>query len=219
MLDPILRKIRKNLKHQNLIIGKEEKYFNAAVLIPLIEINHEVHLLFQIRSESIRQGGEIGFPGGMKEDEDLGDYEKTAVRETCEELGVQEDQIKVIGHLGTLVAHSGVTIDVYTGILDIKDLSELTLNEEVASVFTIPLNVLEDIEPEIHYVRMEVQPSFVDEEDNQIILIPSKSLGLPDKYDKPWGMRKRKVYFYRYEDHIIWGMTGEITYTFLQLLG
>jgi hypothetical protein len=118
-----------------------------------------------------------------------------------------------------LVAHSGITIDVYTGVLKIKDIDQLHLNEEVASVFTVPLKVLQSMKPEIHYVRMEVQPSFIDEENNEVILLTSKALGLPEKYDKPWGMRKRKVYFYRYEGHIIWGMTGEITFSFLELIG
>jgi len=217
MLDPILRKLKKNLKHTDIIIGKEDKYLNAAVLIPLIEIKDEIHILYQVRSEHIRQGGEIGFPGGGKEDADEGDYERTAVRETSEELGIEEGKIEVIGHLGTLVAHLDVTIDVFVGVIKIHDLEVLNLNEEVASVFTVPLETLLNMKTEIHYVDMEVKPSFIVEEGDEVIALTFKSLGLSDKYDRPWDKQKRKVYFYRYDHHIIWGMTGEITKAFLDL--
>ena len=40
--------------------------------------------------------GEISFPGGAAEEGD-GDLIDTAVRETCEEIGICKDQIKVIG--------------------------------------------------------------------------------------------------------------------------
>ncbi|MCF8020380.1 MAG: CoA pyrophosphatase [Vallitaleaceae bacterium] len=217
MLDPILKKLKKNLKHTDILIGKEDKYLNAAVLIPLIELKNEIHILYQVRSEHIRQGGEIGFPGGGKEEVDEGDYERTAVRETSEELGIDEDMIEVIGHLGTLVAHSDVTIDVFVGVLKIHDLDDLNLNEEVASVFTVPLEILLNMKTEIHLVDMEVKPSFIVEEGDEVIALTSKSLGLPDKYDRPWVKQKRKIYFYRYDHHIIWGMTGEITKAFLDL--
>lgn len=67
MLEDFIRKIKKNLESNPNIIGKEKKYMNASVFIPLIEIDNEVHVLYQVRSEHIRQGGEIGFPGGMVE--------------------------------------------------------------------------------------------------------------------------------------------------------
>ncbi|MDF1617600.1 NUDIX hydrolase [Petrocella sp. FN5] len=217
MLDPILKKLKKNLKHTDILIGKEDKYLNAAVLIPLIDMKDDIHVLYQVRSEHIRQGGEIGFPGGGQENVDKGDYERTAVRETSEELGIEEGKIEVIGHLGTLVAHSDVTIDVFVGVLKIDDLEVLDLNEEVASVFTVPLEILLNMKTEVNYIDMEVKPSFIVEEGDEVKALTSKSLGLPDKYDRPWVKHKRKVYFYRYNHHIIWGMTGEITKAFLDL--
>lgn len=217
MIDGIIEKLSGKLKGVSCIIGKKEQYINAAVLIPLIKINDELHVLYQVRSNHIRQGGEISFPGGMQESVDHGDYSVTAIRETSEELGIEEGCIELLGQLGTLVSHSGITIDVFVGSVNIKDLSELNLSEEVAEIFTVPLTELLDMTAEIHYVRMEMQPSFIDENGEKVVLLPSKSLGLPKKYDKPWGSRKRKIYFYRYKEHIIWGMTGEMTYTFLKL--
>lgn len=218
MLDRILRQLKKNLKTRSNIIGKERKYKNAAVLIPIIEIDKEIHVLFQVRAEHIRQGGEIGFPGGMVEEEDQGDYKKTAVRETIEELGIKERQIEVIGYLGTYVAGFDVTIDVYVGVIDIKNIDTLPLSEEVASVFTVPLKKLIEVEPEIHYIDMEIQQRFIDEQGDEVVLLDAESLGLPERYQKPNYKQKRKIYFYRHDGHTIWGMTGEILFEFLEIL-
>lgn len=218
MLDKVLRSLRKSLKNNPGILGKERKYRNAAVLIPIVLMDDEIHILYQVRSEHIRQGGEVGFPGGMLEKADKGDYEVTAIRETVEELGIPAAKIDTVGFLGTYVAHLDVTIDVYVGVLDIENLGELTLSEEVASVFTVPLAELLIMSPEIHYIKMRIQQTFVDDEGEEMALLDAKSLGLPEKYERPYYTRKRKVYFYRYEDKTIWGMTGEMTYEFLKIL-
>jgi hypothetical protein len=33
---------------------------------------------------------------------------------------------------------------------------------------------------------------------------------LPQTYQQPWGHKKHKVYVYKYEDEVIWGMTAVI---------
>lgn len=218
MIDRVTKELKNKIQAHCKLIGKERKYSNAAVLIPLVEIGGEYHVLFQVRSDHIRQGGEVGFPGGMIEPEDKGDYQETAIRETIEELGVERKQIKTLGYFGTYVAHSDVTIDVYAAEVQIKSIESLELSKEVASVFTVPLVGLLNMEPEIHFIQMRVQQSFVDEEGDEVVMLDIKALGLPEKYGQPWRMRKRKVYFYRYEDYIIWGMTGEILYEFMEIL-
>lgn len=218
MLDKVLRQLKKELKHHGNIMGKERKYRNASVLIPLVEVDDEVHVLFQVRADHIRQGGEIGFPGGMAEQEDQGDYERTAIRETEEELGIASDRIETIGYLGTYVAHSDVTIDVYVGVLHCRHLSDLILSEEVSEVFTVPLDALRHMTPEIHSINMKIQQHFIDEQGDEVVLLDAKSLGLPERYQKPYYDRKRKVYFYRYQDRTIWGMTGEMLFEFLTLI-
>ena len=64
-----------------------------AVLLPLIEVENETHILFEVRSMSLRrQPGEICFPGGKIDPEDL-DQKQCAIRETSEELGINEEDI------------------------------------------------------------------------------------------------------------------------------
>ena len=93
----------------------KDKYFNSAVLVPLIEIENKIHFLFEKRATNIRQGGEVSFPGGefdQKKDQSL---RQTALRETSEELGLAQEKIKIIGKIGTLVAPMGGTGEAVMG--------------------------------------------------------------------------------------------------------
>jgi len=122
------------------ILGKD-KYFNSAVLVPIVEIDSQLHLLFEKRSNHIRQGGEVSFPGGeFDKNKDQG-LRQTAIRETKEELGLPEDKIKIIGKLGTIVAPMGLTIDAFVGLVSIQNIDELTIDKnEVEKVFLVPID-------------------------------------------------------------------------------
>ena len=80
------------------ILGKD-KYFNSAVLIPLIQVNEELHFLFEKRANHIRQGGEVSFPGGEFDSKKDQSFRQTAIRETSEELGIPAEIIKVMARL------------------------------------------------------------------------------------------------------------------------
>ena len=81
------------------------KYY--AILVPMIKINHELHLLFEVRSSELkRQPGEICFPGGKKELNET--FEETAIRETIEELNISSDNIEVIGELPSVSTHYNI---------------------------------------------------------------------------------------------------------------
>ena len=75
--------IRDRLPALPRIIGKNE-YFNSAVLILLLNIDDEIHILFQKRASHIRQGGEVCFSGGEFDITKDNDYSQTAIRETSE---------------------------------------------------------------------------------------------------------------------------------------
>src|SRR5687767_10591695 len=84
----------------------------AAVLVPLIGgvEGRELELLLVRRSEQTpRHAGEIGFPGGAAEPEDLGP-EATALRETEEELGVGPAEIEVFGELDGVITSSSFSV-------------------------------------------------------------------------------------------------------------
>ena len=76
-----------------------------AVLIPLVEKEGELHILFEVRQAGIRQGGEICFPGGMIEEGETA--EEAAVRETAEELLIPAEKIEVIAPMHVMSGPGG----------------------------------------------------------------------------------------------------------------
>ncbi|HBG05406.1 MAG: coenzyme A pyrophosphatase [Geobacteraceae bacterium GWC2_58_44] len=198
-------------------IQGREKYFNSAVLVPFVFLNDEFHLLFQKRASSISQGSEICFPGGKHEPAIDHDFKCTAVRETAEELGIDKNDVKVFGQLDTIVAPMGAIVETYIGVLDKMVLDKIKLDRrEVDAVFIIPISYFNTIELENYYVRVEIHPSVTDEAGNETVLLPSKELGLPDKYQRPWGGKKHRVLIYKTEHGVIWGITAEIIFEMLQ---
>ena len=211
MTEEELKYLKGNLENNEKIIGKERKYFNSAVLIPLLKLDGEYQLLFQRRAAEISQPREICFPGGKYEEESDNNYQETAIRETKEELGVAEESINCLGKLGTIVAPLGVTIDAFLGEINISSLKELNLNyEEVVEVFTIPLQYFKNNEPEEYYVLIKMHPYDIDENGEKMTLLPVEDLNLPDKYSTPWQGNQHNILVYPTSNGVIWGITAEL---------
>ena len=79
---------------------------DAAVLIPLFERDGDLHAVFTERRHDLnKHAGEISFPGGRQEEPDE-DLRATALRETWEEIGLDSDDVELVGALppvGTFV--------------------------------------------------------------------------------------------------------------------
>ena len=218
MDNKMLENLIGNLPGSPNILSKD-RYFNSAVLVPLIKIDNEYHMLFQKRAATIRQGSEICFPGGMYDPEKDDDFRKTAVRETVEELGIHPDSIKVKGQMDTLVASAGATVDSYLAVLDINYPQDLKLNEdEVEKTFLLPVNYFKENPPETYKVRLEVQPAYTNSKGEDVTLFPAKALGLPERYHKPWGGLHHRVLVYHSDEGIIWGITAEIIFDIINKL-
>jgi 8-oxo-dGTP pyrophosphatase MutT (NUDIX family) len=218
MNESLIKKLKKNLKNRGCIIGKD-KYFNSAVLIPIIEIENEYHLLFEKRSENIRQGGEVSFPGGEYDSKYDMNIQETAVRETVEELGITMDQMTVIGCMGILVAPMGITVDTFISFLNVNDISELQFDrKEVERVFTIPISYFIKNQPSKYFVHLEVHPNKKNDKGKITESLPVKKLGLPDRYSKPWQGNKHRILVYETYEETIWGITAELVFEFCKLL-
>ncbi len=189
------------------------KYINSAVLVPLIEIKGIYHLLFQKRAQSISQGSDICFPGGVFDRETDKSFLDTALREIYEELGIDSSQLRVLGRFDTVVAPMGVTIDSFPVVLDSEAAGGMKINsQEVENVFTIPVEWFKKNPASKYHVRLEVQPSYLDKHGEEVILFPSRQLGLPERYHKPWGHRKYSILSYSTAHGVIWGVTAEIVH-------
>ncbi|WP_455256782.1 NUDIX hydrolase [Peptoniphilus asaccharolyticus] len=184
-------------------IGVKNKY---SVLIPLIEIDGELNLLYEIRSKSLRnQPGEISFPGGRIEDGE--DYIQAAIRETSEELCIPEDKIEVVAEGDFLINPYHAIIYSVVGKLNVDAAEIKASRDEVDSVFYVPLKYFLENEPDIYELDLKVNSS----EDFPYELIPN---GKNYKFKR--GMDR--VHFYKYKGKIIWGFTAKLTYNFIQSL-
>lgn len=113
----------------------------AAVLIGLIERHGQLHVLMTKRASHLKHHpGQIAFPGGKYETSDtcLGD---TAVRETVEEVGIDESQITIIGELPSLPTISQFSVTPYIAVIDSNYTPKIDPNE-VAEVFEVPASFL-----------------------------------------------------------------------------
>ncbi|MFK4785964.1 NUDIX hydrolase [Fusobacterium sp. MFO224] len=193
-------------KCETIIIGSERN-INSSVLVLFCEIDGEINILFEKRAESISQGGEVSFPGGVRDKKDKFSME-TALRETFEEIGIRPERIKRRREYGTLVIPTGVIIQVNVGYIDNFSFEELKLNkDEVEKVFFVPLEYFMKNKPIIEEIMVENVPSF--NKNGKNINFPAKELGLPSMYNEPWG-KERRVFLYPYNGEMIWGITGEI---------
>lgn len=200
------------------IIGKD-RYLNSAVLMPIALTDEKEYLLFEKRSASVRQPGEISFPGGHYDSELDRDFMDTAIRETVEELGIPRHKITVLGKLGTLVTPMGIIVETFIGRLDFQLLDEIRFDSgEVDKIFLVPLNFFINTQPEIYENQLQLHPYIVDENGKKIDLLPVKELGLPERYANPWKKGKHRVIVYRYENEIIWGITAELIYELVNRL-
>ncbi|WP_100013066.1 NUDIX hydrolase [Lentibacillus sediminis] len=201
----LLNVIAKLKNRQPSILGSE-KFRKSAILLPLLEIDNEIHILFEVRSMQMRsQPGDTCFPGGRIEPEDSGPL-AGAIRETTEELGLPETAIQNIVPLDYIVSDSGRLIYPYAGILTQTD--KLNPNpEEVGEVFTVPLEYLLQTEPEVYKVNLQVIP-----EDN----FPLDLIVGGENYN--WQTRHVNEIFYRYDGKVIWGLTAKVLTHFLDLV-
>jgi 8-oxo-dGTP pyrophosphatase MutT (NUDIX family) len=114
----------------------------AAVLVPLVERDGEVHIVFTKRPDAMKHhAGEISFPGGSREAADA-DLVATALRETHEEIGLEPSRVEVIAQLDTMATiASNFVISPYVGV--VEELGELVADPiEVERILVVPLSEL-----------------------------------------------------------------------------
>lgn len=196
--------IFKQLHQRPAGIDKLDRLWNAAVLVPIVMTEQGPALLFEMRALTLnRQPGEICFPGGKYDCADK-DFMVTAVRETCEELGVSADDIEILGELDCLVTHMGPIIHPFVGVLN--GYEKIKFNpDEVQEVFTVPVRCLLEQEPKKASMQLADRPA----EDFPYDLVPGKK--------SSWRMHKEyNIYFYQYKHYVIWGLTARMLYAFLR---
>lgn len=182
-------------------------YQYYSVLVPLVEKDGELHILYEVRAESMkRQPGEVCFPGGRVENDESA--EECAVRETSEELNIRKEDVRIIAQMDFLHTYSNFTLYSLLGIIDYEVYSGIQVNpDEVKEVFLVPVSFFAENEPEIYNfdVLPNIGPDF-----------PYEKINLSNGYN--WRKGKSTVPIYRYGDRVIWGLTARITNHLINLV-
>lgn len=122
----------------------------AAVLLPLLWKRGEWHIAVTQRTHNVEHHrGQISFPGGACEAGDDG-LLGTALRETCEEIGVPPEDVEVLGALDDFPTISHFVVTPFVGIIPHPFAYRLN-QHEVEAVVEVPLSYL--LEPA--HVRVE----------------------------------------------------------------
>lgn len=160
----------------------------AAVLIPFVCVDENWHLLFTKRTNGVaKHQGEISFPGGGAEEGD-GDFIDTALRETCEEIGIPPSSINVLGVLDPIPTVSNYCVLPVVSTIDWPQ--KVTLNQnEVENILLIPVDWLR--EKDNWY-----EDSFYYE---------------PEKF-------KKVIHYKEYQGEHLWGITARLAQTAISYL-
>jgi peroxisomal coenzyme A diphosphatase NUDT7 len=182
----------------------EEQFRKYAVLVPIIKTNDGLLLLFEKRANNLRVGpGEISFPGGKLEVNET--TQACAIRETMEELCVKEEQIEIIGSGDIFISPFNVII--YPYLAYIHDYEDSFSTDEVENIIKIPLDFFIQNQPKHFKSKLVNQPP----KDFPYEWIPHGE-------NYPWASGSYNIYFYHYNETIIWGITANIVQSIVYLI-
>jgi 8-oxo-dGTP pyrophosphatase MutT (NUDIX family) len=162
---------------------------SAAVLVPLLRQNDQWHLLFIRRTEiqGDRHSGQVAFPGGARDDGDE-NIEAAALREACEELGINPNDVQILGRLNDFITISNYRVTPVVGMIPWPYQLKLS-PEEVSKAFTIPLNWLNE-------------PENREETEREL----------------PGNTKISVIFYKKYDDEVLWGASARFTLHFLNVI-
>jgi len=141
----VLDRIRSKIgQHQGKSLDVEFK--DAAVLVPLTR-EPEPQIILTRRSAQLRtHGGQVAFPGGMRDDTDV-DLMATVLRETVEEVGVRASDIEIIGELSQVISRYEIRVTPFVGLVNPN--AELIPDPvELDSIFKVPVRHFLEVVPD-----------------------------------------------------------------------
>lgn len=192
--------------NQPLFIG-EETAFRSAVLIPLVKVDGEWHILFEVRAFTMRkQPGDISFPGGRIDKTDPTPLE-AALRETHEELGIDPKTVRNVQQLSPYIASPTFVVYPFVGIIEYDQIILDYNKNEVEEVFTVPIDWLLNYEPYMHLVSIKPTPA---------LDFPFEKIANGTDYE--WGTRAIEEWFFDYKGYTIWGLTARILKHFIETI-
>lgn len=148
MLDDLLQRVQ---RFNPLVLAPERQLPEAAVLMPITR-SENPELVLTLRASGLStHSGEVAFPGGRRDPEDLS-LAQTALREAHEEVGLPPGLVEMVGPLSPLISRYGMRVTPFVGI--VPDFVEYQPNDaEIAAVFQVPLSFFrEDVRELTHRI-------------------------------------------------------------------
>jgi 8-oxo-dGTP pyrophosphatase MutT (NUDIX family) len=137
--------IRTILSSRKRRVIEHPPFSHAAVLVPLFKKDEDCHLLFTKRSDHVKyHKGEISFPGGVVDEEDL-ELISTALREAHEEIGLKKSDVQIIGILDDIVTITEFIVTPIVGLFPYPYSFKVS-EVEIAELIEVPLSSLLDDE-------------------------------------------------------------------------
>jgi 8-oxo-dGTP pyrophosphatase MutT (NUDIX family) len=177
------------LEYPPLLLQNKGKPKPAAVLIPLLREGAAWQILFTRRNDDLPEhSGQVAFPGGRT---DAGDTspEGTALREAWEEIGLQPEDVHILGRLKNYLTITNYLVTPIVGIIPWPYALQLEIRE-VSRTFTIPLDWL--MNPNNHEERLRLLP-----EPNPPVKV---------------------IYFKLYDGELLWGASARLTLALIRAL-
>jgi len=169
--------------------GKEKQ--TAAVLIPLLLDQEDWKILFIKRThhQDDRHSGQVAFPGGRADVDDTS-LLHTALREAEEEIGLNPEDVEILGQSCPITTVTDYEVTPFAGILPWPYPLKLS-KVEVEKTILIPINWL--IDPKNHQIKFW-KPD------------PLAAEGIP------------VIFFKEYLGDLLWGVSAQIVLDFLELI-
>lgn len=205
MKQPTLHDIEHIFKDWKAVPHGNYRYYS--VLVPLVIQKGEIFILFEVRSDTLKiQPGEVCFPGGRLEEGET--PEECAIRETCEELNIDEKEVSIIGQLDYIQTYSNFTMYPFLGVISFETYQNMKVNQdEVKDTFLVPLSYLLENEPLLY--TYEVFPHGIEH-------FPYDKINTKDGYQ--WRKGQTTIPIYEYPDWTIWGLTAMITHHMIEII-
>lgn len=141
----LIQTLRKNFDPKAALLSQAD----AAVLMPIIQGSEPALLLTRRALHMNSHAGEVAFPGGRFEPQDV-HLAMTALRESEEEVALPCDCVEVIGSLKPTRSKAGLLVQPVVGL--VQGQPQIVGNpEEIESVFQVPLRFFMEERPARDY--------------------------------------------------------------------
>lgn len=187
-------------------VREAEELAVSGVLVPIVLAEAGPLVLLTRRSEDLpSHPGQISYPGGRREPGEL--PRDAALREAREEVGLDPEDVTLVGHLADYATHNDDLVCAYVGLVEPPvALADPITPAEVDEHLVVPLRGLLDGRS-----AAPALPGGLTVADDTVLGTPYPVLSYEARTVEEAGAREVVHYWHLAEDTTLWGISGEVT--------